>query len=208
MTITVWSDIRCPFCYIAKRKLENAISRFEHKEEVVVDWKSFELDPYLQTNKSIDTIEYYVSKGASKEQMTNLFSRVTIMAKEVGVMFNINNIVVANSFYAHKLVHIAKTVNKQNEAKELLLKAYFTDGLNIDDSDVLLHIGASLGFDRTDLMNKLMDDKFANSVTEDQKLAIEVGVTGVPFFVFNNKKAISGAQSEEDFLEVIKSTYK
>ncbi|WP_077402782.1 DsbA family oxidoreductase [Cellulophaga omnivescoria] len=207
MTITVWSDIRCPFCYIAKRKLENAISQFSHKDEVNVEWKSFELDPRLQTNTSISTIDYYVSKGASKQQMTDLFSNATKMAKEVGITFNLNDIVVANSFNAHKLVHIAKTINKQNEAKELLLKAYFTDGLNIDDIDVLLNIGALLGFKANDLASKLMDKEIANNVSKDQKLAREAGVSGVPFFVFNNKKVISGAQPEEVFLEMIKKAY-
>ncbi|WP_417857621.1 DsbA family oxidoreductase [Xanthomarina gelatinilytica] len=208
MTITVWSDIRCPFCYIAKRKLENAISQFSHKEEVKVEWKSFELDPNLQTNTSINTIDYYVSKGAGKQQMIDLFSNATKMAKEVGITFNLNDIVVANSFNAHKLVHVAKTINKQNEAKELLLKAYFTDGKNIDDINVLLNIGTSLGFEIVDLANKLKDKALDISIREDQKQAKEVGVSGVPFFVFNNKEAISGAQSEEVFLEVIKKTYQ
>lgn len=207
MTITVWSDIRCPFCYIAKRKLENAISQFSHKEEVNIEWKSFELDPNLQTNVAINTLDYYVSKGAGKQQMTDLFSNATKMAKEVGITFNLNDIVVANSFNAHKLVHIAKTINKQNEAKELLLKAYFTDGKNIDDTNILLNIGVSLGFETTDLTIKLTDEAVANSVSEDQRLAKEVGISGVPYFVFNNKKVISGAQSEEVFLEMIKETY-
>ncbi|WP_422089476.1 DsbA family oxidoreductase [Tenacibaculum ovolyticum] len=207
MTITVWSDIRCPFCYIAKRKLENAISQFNHKEEIVVEWKSFELDPRLETNTKINTIDYYVSKGASRQQMTDLFSNATRMAKEVGITFNLNEIIVANSFKAHKLVHVAKAVNKQNEAKELLLKAYFTDGKNIDDSNILLQIGENLGFSKENLEDKLSDKSLEVSIREDQELAKEVGVSGVPFFVFNNKQALSGAQSEENFLEMIKKTY-
>jgi predicted DsbA family dithiol-disulfide isomerase len=207
MTITVWSDIRCPFCYIAKRKLENAISQFNHKDEVVVEWKSFELDPRLETNTKINTIDYYVSKGASRQQMTDLFSNATRMAKEVGITFNLNEIIVANSFKAHKLVHVAKAVNKQNEAKELLLKAYFTDGKNIDDSNILLQIGENLGFSKENLEDKLSDKSLEVSIREDQELAKEVGVSGVPFFVFNNKQALSGAQSEETFLEMIKKTY-
>lgn len=208
MTITVWSDIRCPFCYIAKRRLENAISQFAFKEKIVVDWKSFELDPNLKTNTDIHTIDYYVSKGANKKQMTDLFSKAANMAKEVGISFNLNDIVVANSFNAHKLVHLAKTINKQNEAKELLLKAYFTDGKNIDNTSTLLSIGVSLGFEANDLLSKLSNEALINSVSEDQKLAKELGISGVPFFVFNNKKAISGAQPEEVFLEMMKETYE
>jgi predicted DsbA family dithiol-disulfide isomerase len=208
MIITVWSDIRCPFCYIAKRKLENAISQFRHKEEVKVEWKSFELDPNLQTDTSINTIDYYVSKGAGKQQMIDLFSNATKMAKEIGITFNLNDIVVANSFNAHKLVHVAKTINKQNEAKELLLKAYFTNGENIDDENVLLNVGVTLGFQAVDLANKLKDKTLDICIREDQKLAKEVGVFGVPFFVFNNKQVVSGARSEEVFLEAIKKTYQ
>ncbi|WP_323027970.1 DsbA family oxidoreductase [Gelidibacter japonicus] len=205
MIIKVWSDIRCPFCYIAKRKLENAISQFKNnnKEDVIVEWKSFELDPNLQTNISINTIDHYVSKGAGKQQMEGLFSNATKMAKEVGIDFNLDDTRVANSFKAHKLVHAAKTLNKQSEAKELLLKAYFTEGKNIDDISILLDTGITLGFKAEDLEDILKNDTLANSVSNDQKLAKEIGISGVPFFVFNDKHVISGAQPEEVFLEAM-----
>lgn len=210
MTISVWSDIRCPFCYIAKRKLENAILKFKSnsKEDVIVEWKSFELDPNLQTDTDINTVDYYASKGANKQQMENLFSNATKMAKDVGLDFNLDDIIVANSFKAHKLVHAAKTLKKQSEAKELLLKAYFSEGQNIDDIDVLLGIGAILGFEKENLEDKLKNENtLGNSVLNDQIMAKEMGISGVPFFMFNNKYAISGAQSEEVFLEAMKKNH-
>ncbi|WP_027124700.1 DsbA family oxidoreductase [Gelidibacter mesophilus] len=207
MTITIWSDIRCPFCYIGKRKLENALSQFEHKDDVTIEWKSFELDPNLRTNTNINSLDYFVNKGANKDQINQMFSNATAMAKEVGIEFNLNDAVVANSFNAHKLMHAAKKINKQNEAKELLLKAHFTDGKNIDDLKVLVAIGERLGFEATDLEKQLNDTALDKKVAEDQIQAKEIGVTGVPFFVFNNKHALSGAQPEEVFLEALEKAY-
>ncbi|MBO3099946.1 DsbA family oxidoreductase [Gelidibacter pelagius] len=207
MTITIWSDIRCPFCYIGKRKLENAISQFKHKDDVSIEWKSFELDPNLRTNPDISTIDYFVNKGANMDQMSQMLANSTAMAKEVGIDFNFKDAVVANSFNAHKLMHAAKNINKQNEAKELLLKAHFTDGKNIDDMKVLVEIGESLGFEAEDIEKQLNDSALDKNVAEDQMQAKEIGVTGVPFFVFNNKHALSGAQPEEVFLEALENAY-
>src|SRR5690606_15096728 len=129
------------------------------------------------------------------------------MAKEVGIEFNLDEAVVANSFNAHKLMHAAKKINKQNEAKELLLKAHFTDGKNIDDLDVLVTIGTSLGFEAEDIEKQLKDPALDKNVAADQIQAKQIGVTGVPFFVFNNKHALSGAQPEDVFLEALESAY-
>ncbi|WP_417370638.1 DsbA family oxidoreductase [Gelidibacter japonicus] len=207
MTITIWSDIRCPFCYIGKRKLENAMSQFKHKDDIIVEWKSFELDPNLRTDTSINTLDYFVNKGANKDQISQMFANATAMAKEVGIEFNLDEAVVANSFNAHKLMHAAKKINKQNEAKELLLKAHFTDGKNIDDLDVLVTIGTSLGFEAEDIEKQLKDPALDKNVAADQIQAKQIGITGVPFFVFNNKHALSGAQPEEIFLEALEKAY-
>lgn len=207
MTITIWSDIRCPFCYIGKRKLENAISQFKHKEDITIEWKSFELDPNLRTNPNISTMDYFVNKGANKDQMSQMLANTIAMAKEVGLEFNFKDSVVANSFNAHKLLHAAKKINKQNEAKELLFKAHFTEGKNIDDMKVLVAIGEHLGFNAEDIEKQINDPALDKNVAEDQIQAKEIGVTGVPFFVFNNKHAFSGAQPEEVFLEALEKTY-
>lgn len=207
MKITIWSDIRCPFCYIAKRRLENAISKFEHKKEVIIEWKSYQLDPKLKTNPNIQTIDYYIKKGGNKQQINDLFQYATDMAKEEGIEFKLDDIIVANSFNGHKLIHIAKRNNKQNEAKELLLKAYFADGKNIDDTKTLIEIGVKLGFNAEELKSDLQHEAYANKVQEDQKTANDLGVRGVPFFVFNDRHALSGAQPESTFLEILKDTY-
>ncbi|WP_347922903.1 DsbA family oxidoreductase [Pontimicrobium sp. SW4] len=208
MTISVWSDIRCPFCYIAKRKLEDAISQFNNNEDkIIVEWKSFELDSNLQTNIDINLIDYYVNKGANKQQITDLFTHAENMAKEVNLEFNLDKVVVANSFNAHKLIHLAKTINKQNEAKELLFKAYLCEGKNIDSTNTLLSIGGVLGLSINNVLEGLKSKKLKNEVFNDQIKAKEVGVSGVPFFIFNNKYSLSGAQPVETFLDVIEKAY-
>ncbi|MEE9361679.1 MAG: DsbA family oxidoreductase [Cellulophaga sp.] len=208
MIITIWSDIRCPFCYIGKRKLENALLKFSYKEEVTIEWKSFELDPNMMTNPNINVLDYYVHKGADKQQMEQLFDNAKKMGKEVGLTFNFNKMIVANSFKAHKLMHLSKEVNKQNTVKEMLFEAYFTNGENIDDDSVIENIGLSLGFDSKELQNMLESEDLDNKVAQDQIYAKEIGVTGVPFFLIDNETAISGVQSEEMFLETLYKTHQ
>lgn len=207
MTITIWSDIRCPFCYIGKRKFENALSQFKHKDKVTVEWKSFELDPNIRTNPEITTMDYFVNKGANMDQMRQMQTNVNAMAQEVGLEFNFEDVVVANSFNAHKLMHLTKKINKQDEANELLFKAHFIEGKNIDDAKVLVAIGEQLGLEQEDIKEQLHSKALDKEVADDQIEAKEIGVTGVPFFVFNHKYAFSGAQPENVFLEALEKYY-
>lgn len=208
MTITIWSDIRCPFCYIGKRKLENALSQFKHKDNVSIEWKSFELDPNIRTNPDISTMDYFINKGANMDQMSQMLNNVNVMASEIGLEFNFEDAVVANSFNAHKLMHAAKKINKENEASELLFKAHFIEGKNIDDLEVLVAIGELLGFDAKTIKEQIHSKALDKSVADDQMEAREIGVTGVPLFVFNNEHALSGAQPEEVFLEALEKYYE
>lgn len=208
MTITIWSDIRCPFCYIGKRKLENALSQFKHKDNVSIEWKSFELDPNIRTNPDISTMDYFINKGANMDQMSQMLNNVNAMASEIGLKFNFEDAVVANSFNAHKLMHAAKKINKENEASELLFKAHFIEGKNIDDIEVLVAIGELLGFDAKTIKEQIHSKALDKSVADDQMEAREIGVTGVPLFVFNNEHALSGAQPEEVFLEALEKYYE
>lgn len=208
MIVTIWSDIRCPFCYIGKRKFEHALSKFEHKDKVKVEWKSFELDPNLRTNPDLSTMDYFVNKGANMDQMIQMQNNIKAMAKEVGLAFDFEDAVVANSFNAHKLMHAAKKIHKQNEASELLFKAQFIEGKNIDDLNVLVSIGEHLGFKTDDIKEQLNSSALDKSVADDQMEAKEIGVTGVPLFVFNNQHAISGAQPDDVFLEALETYYQ
>jgi predicted DsbA family dithiol-disulfide isomerase len=201
MKIEIWSDVMCPFCYIGKRKFENALAQFENKDEVEIVWRSFQLNPALQTDPSKNTIEHLAeSKGWDMEYTRKTTDYVVNMAKELGLNYDFEKAIVANSFKAHRLLHLAKQNQVQNECEEKLFEAYFIHGKNIDDNDVLLELGLSLGIDSDAILDMLSSDAFASDVESDIYQAQQIGVQGVPFFVFDNKYAISGAQQSETFL--------
>lgn len=195
MKIEIWSDVMCPFCYIGKRKLEQSLNNSPLKDDVEIEWKSYQLNPELVTDTSIGIDDYLAQhKGMSKEQARQLNQQVTEMAKEEGLVFNFDQSVVANSFLAHQLLHFAKQYNKQNEAEEILFKSYFTDGKNIDDIEFLKSIVNELGLNIASFENSIVEGTFVDEVKMDIHEARQIGVKGVPFFVYDRKYAISGAQ--------------
>ncbi len=209
MKVDIWSDIRCPFCYIGKRKFENALQKFEQKEEVVVEWHSFQLDPGLKTQPDTDTVEYFSKiKGISREQALQMFEGANKMARETGLELNLETSVVANSYRAHQLLQWAKSKGKGNEIKEALFESHFIQAKNIDDVEILLELAVATGLDKTEAQNVLITEEFAYMVKQDEMAARNIGVQGVPFFVFNNKYAVSGAQAEETFLEVLEKSWE
>ncbi len=208
MEINIWSDIRCPFCYIGKRKFEAALKEFEHSKSLKVTWKSFELDPTLETQPTTNLIEHLaMTKGMSVEQAKGMVGHVMGMANEVGLNFNFDHAVVANSFNAHRLLHFAKSQQKGDQLKEALLRAHLEDGINIDDIDALTKIAIANGLEKEATQEVLNGDDFAYDVKQDEMEAQNIGVRGVPFFVFDNKYAISGAQPMEAFLETLNKAW-
>jgi len=208
MKVEIWSDVMCPFCYIGKRKFESALSQFPHKDEVQVIWKSFQLAPEIKTR--IDkNIHQFLSehKGISIEQAKGMNDRVQQLARQVGLTYNFERSVVANSFNAHRFTHFSKQYNRQNEAEEILFRSYFTDGKNIDDYQTLIELGKEIGLDTEALQTALENGSYADNVRADIDEARQVGVRGVPFFVFNRKYAISGAQEINAFLTVLQKSY-
>lgn len=209
MRVDIWSDIRCPFCYIGKHKFEDALEKFEHKDDVQVVWHSFQLDSNLKTQPETDTIEYFTkAKGISREQALQMFGGAQKMAEEAGLVLDLENSVVANSFKSHQLLQYAKTKGLGDEIKEALFEAHFTKAQNIDDDDTLLEIAASAGLDKEETEKILSTEQFAHQVNQDEMAARQLGVQGVPFFVFNNKYGVSGAQSPEKFLEVLEKSWE
>ena len=209
MEINIWSDVRCPFCYIGKRKFEMALEKFPHKDKVKVIWKSFELDPNLKTNTKVSAMEHLSkAKGISKAQAEGMQQHVATVAKEIGLDFKSNKTIIANSFNAHRLIQLAKTKGLGNEMEEALFKAHFVEGKNIDDKETLLETGVSIGLDESDVNEIFTSDAFSKEVKEDEMQAQSIGINGVPFFVLNNKYAVSGAQSPETFSEVLEQTWE
>lgn len=208
MEVNIWSDVRCPFCFIGKRKFEKALEQFAHQDNVEVIWKSFELDPTIKTDAGINIYDYFAeAKGIAREQAEQMFDNVSQIAKEVGLNFNLNKSVVANSFNAHRLIQLAKSKNLGNEIEEELFKLHFEEGADIDDTETLVKAAISIGIAEQEIRNVLSTDAFADEVKQDQRQAGQIGVRGVPFFVFNNKYAISGAQSPETFLEILEKAW-
>lgn len=209
MEINIWSDVRCPFCYIGKKKFETALDQFPQKDKVKVVWHSFQLDPHLKTQPEKNTVDYFMeAKGTSRENAKQMLGHATKMAAEVGLEFHLEEAVLANSQNAHRLIQLAKTKQLGNEIEEALFKAHFTDLVNIDDIESLVKIGISIGLGETEVRKMLGSDDFALEVKQDEMHAKNIGVTGVPFFVFNNKYAVSGAQSPEVFLETLKKAWE
>ncbi|MET1057738.1 MAG: DsbA family oxidoreductase [Pedobacter sp.] len=208
MKVDIWSDIRCPFCYIGKRKFELALEKFPHKDRIVIEWHSFELDPDAETLPDMDPAEYLAQKkGQTRDWAVQMNAHVSKVAAEVGLQFNIANTVVANSFNAHRLIQLAKSMGLDNEMEELLFTAYFIDGKNIDDSQVLTALGLAAGLERLAIESMLNGFDFSNEVRADEHIAQQIGISGVPFFVFDQKLAVSGAQSPETFLGAMEEAW-
>ncbi len=206
ITVEIWSDVMCPFCYIAKRQFEAALAKFPHKEQVQVVWRSFQLDPALKTDPGKSVLQSLSeSKGWTMEQTRQAMAHVTGMAADAGLVYDFEKAVVANSFDAHRLTHFAKKHGLQNDAEEQLFSAYFCEGKNTADRTTLIEIGASIGMDPVEVEEMLRSEAFTEEVQYDIYQAKQVGVTGVPFFVFQNKYAVSGARGSDLFLQVLKT---
>lgn len=208
MKIDIWSDVRCPFCYIGKHKLETALEQFAHKEDIEVIWHSFELDPDLETRTDINIYDHFAErKGISKTQAAQMLQHATLAAHDAGLTIRFDKSVIANSFNAHRLIQFAKTKKRGNEAEEALFQAHFEAGKNIDDPEILIQIALSIGLGEKETKAVLTSGMFAEAVRSDEHAATEMGIGGVPFFVFNNRFAISGAQSPDIFLQALEQSW-
>lgn len=208
MQIEIWSDVVCPFCYIGKRKLEKAIDKFPFKDKITVEWKSFQLNPDQKTNPSIKTLEHLAeSKGWSMEQTREITSNVVNMAAAQGLKFDFEKAVVANTRNAHRLIHLAKESGKGEAMKECLLKAYFSEGKNVDDFSTLISLGKEVGLEDEKTKVMLESDQFELAVDQDIYESRQIGVKGVPFFVLDRKFGISGAQPDEVFDQTLEKAW-
>lgn len=209
MKVQIWSDVMCPFCYIGKRRFEEALSTFNYRDEVEIEWKSFQLNPALKTNTSISVYQSLAdSKGWQLDYAKQVTGQVAEMAEQVNLNFNFDSAVVANSFKAHRFSHLAKKYNLGNQAEELLFRSYFTDGKNVDDDETLAELGKEVGLNPDEVIETLnAPEAYAADVNQDIQEAEALGIRGVPFFVVNNKYAVSGAQATEVFLNTLYTAY-
>lgn len=208
MRVDIWSDVMCPFCYIGKRKFEAALSEFSGKDDVEVVWHSFQLSPDLP-KQATESVYAYLSrsKGISEGQARQMTQHVTGIAREVGLDFRFDEAVNVNSFDAHRLSHLAAAHGLQDAVEERLFQAYFTDGLNIADADTLVQIGTEAGLPEAEIRVLLASNLYADAVEADIRTASRIGVRGVPFFVLDQKYAVSGAQAPQTFLAALNQAY-
>jgi len=210
MKIEVWSDFVCPFCYIGKRRLEEALSMFPHRNKVELEFRSFELDPNSPTEQNKNIHEVLAAKyGVPVEEAKRMNEGVGEQARSVGLTFNFEQMVPTNTFDAHRLAHYAKTEGKDASLTEVLLKAYFTDSMKLSDKSTLADLAEAVGLDREKALSVLNDENaFADEVRDDERTAQQIDVRGVPFFVINQKYAISGAQAPETFLGALEKVWQ
>ncbi|SDS89919.1 Predicted dithiol-disulfide isomerase, DsbA family [Brevibacterium siliguriense] len=208
MKIEIWSDIACPWCYIGKRRFEAALDGFAHKDDVDVQWRSFQLDPNLPDHFDGTETEYLSQmKGMPAAQVRQMFDHVWQQAAEVGLNYDFDSIVVANSFTAHRFLHFAKTHGLMSEAKESLLSGHFEKGRDIGDIDYLAEVGQEIGLDSDRVRRVLASDEYADEVRSDISQARSLGAGGVPFFVIDRKYGISGAQPAEVFTQALETAW-
>ena len=204
MKIEVWTDYVCPFCYIGKRQLEKAIENSGYEGQITVEFKSFLLDPTtpIDTEESIYTSlarKYNMSEQEAKNMTSNVASR----AKEVGLDYNFDDMKTANTTAAHRLAKLATTQGKAEIYNERLMRAYFLEGEAIGRHDVLKRLAKEAQLDMKAVERVLESNEYEEAVEQDIYEAQQIGVRGVPFFVFNNKYGLSGAQPQSLFEQTI-----
>ena len=204
MLVEIWSDVVCPWCYIGKRQFEAALTSFPHRDEVSVEWRSFELDPNAPARRQLSTKEQLAKKyGMTEDQAEAATDRVTGVATEVGLDFRWDDAKSGNTFDAHRLIHLAATHGLGGEAKEALMAAYFTNGVPIGERAALEQVAKEVGLDADEVRVALDDGAFADEVRADEQLAGELGISAVPFFVIDRAIGVPGAQTPDVLLSAL-----
>ena len=208
MKIEIWSDIACPWCYIGKRRFETALDGFENKDDVEVEWRSFQLDPTLPDHVEESEADYLSrSKGIPADQVRQMFAQVGAQAAAEGLSYDFDSVKVANSFTAHRFLHLAKSRGVMAEAEEALMSGHFESGRDIGSIDYLAEVGAQLGIDPDETRRVLESEEYTDAVEADVGQAKMLGANGVPFFVIDRKYGISGAQPAAAFSQALETAW-
>jgi predicted DsbA family dithiol-disulfide isomerase len=206
LKIDVWSDIACPWCYVGKRRLERALEQFPHAESVEVVWHAFELDPAApqERDPSVSHAERIAKKyGMTTEQARRNSERLCETARGDGLAFDFEHIRSGNTFDAHRLVHLARERGLQNAVKERFLRAYLEEGALMSEHGTLVRLASEAGLDEGEVADVLASDHYTEAVRADEARAHELGINGVPCFVFDGRFAVSGAQSPQVLLSAL-----
>jgi len=199
--VDIWSDVVCPWCYIGKRRFEAALAAYDGPVEV--EYHSFELSPDIPADYEGTHDEMLAAKGFPREQLAQMRERVSSIAESVGLRYDYERMQPANTVRAHELMHYAKAHGKQLETKERLMRAYFTEGRHVGRVEELVELAAEVGLDPDGARRALESEEYLPAVRADQAQAAEYGIRGVPFFVFDGKYGVSGAQETATFANVL-----
>lgn len=212
LRIDIWSDIACPWCFVGKRRLESALERLpaSRREQVKVVWRAFELDP--QAPRERERIESYAERlskkyGSPLAQAQARIASMTQTAKADGLDFDFEHIRPGNTFDAHRLLHLAHERGLQDALKERFLLGYLSEGQAIGDRNVLQRLATEAGLSAVEVQAVLESDRYAEEVRADEQQARELGINGVPFFVFDERLAVSGAQPAELLLKALEQAF-
>ena len=207
MIIDVWSDVVCPWCFIGKRRLEKALSLFEHRDEVVIRHRAFQLQPEITT--TVATKSYLAEKYRMAEtQVEEMQANVCAVADGEGLCYNLDETLSGNTFDAHRLLLWAATLGKQDELLEAMYSAYFEKSQPLFSHEDLIKVSTLAGINSEDVSALLESDQFSEDVLGDRELATQLGATGVPFFVIDMKYGISGAQPLEAFTQTLNTAWQ
>lgn len=208
LRVDVWSDVACPWCWVGKRHLERAIAQFPHL--VAVRWRAFELNPAAPpaVDPSVDYVERLARKyGATHAQAAAMIERMVQVGKAAGLDFRFDRVRPGNTFDAHRLLHWAHTQARQDALKERLFRAYMHEGQCVSDHSVLAQLAAEVGLDPEGAMTVLQSDDYTRAVRADEAEAMEIGVSGVPFFSVGGKYGVPGAQPPDVLLSVMRRAW-
>jgi predicted DsbA family dithiol-disulfide isomerase len=205
MDVEIWSDIACPWCYIGKRRFEAALAEFEHRDEVRVTWRSFELDPDAPLEREGDRAERLARKyGMTVERAREAERNLTDVAAGDGLGFRFDIARSGSTFDAHRIVHLAAEHGLQDAMKERLLRAYFTEGELVGDPETLVRTAVEVGLAEDEVRETLSGERYAQEVRDDERTASELGISAVPTFVVDRRLGASGAQPPEALLDLLR----
>jgi predicted DsbA family dithiol-disulfide isomerase len=205
MNVEIWSDIACPWCYVGKRRFEAALAAFEHRDDVMVTWRSFELDPAAPREREVDGATHLAQKyGTSRDEALAMQQRMTDAAAGDGLEFRFDRARAGNTFDAHRLIHLAAAHGAQDAMKERLMRAYLTEGEPIGDPEALERLALDAGLPADEVGELFAGDRFAAEVREDERTAAALGIHAVPFFVVDRAMGAAGAQPPEVLGELLR----
>jgi predicted DsbA family dithiol-disulfide isomerase len=209
MLVEIWSDIACPWCYIGKRRFGAALAQFEHRDEVTVAWRSFELDPGAPDAREGRYVDHLARKyGRSEEEAQAMLDGMTATAAAEGVTIDFARVRAGRTLDAHRLIALAAAHGGAAQAAERLFAAYFAEGVSLSDHDALAQIGAELGLPADETAELLATERYLEEVRDDEALAASAGIHAVPCFVIDRRIGASGARAPADLLAFLEAGWE